>query len=452
MVVTAQHVRTSLVLAAAGAAVIAAWLLAPRTAGVLAPHLAQATDAHLAARLTSSHLLAGERDQHVAVTIRAPRGAAAVRPPLSLAVVIDRSGSMTGQPIADAKAAAIRLVEQLTERDAFSIVTYSSTDETVVAMTRATAEAKAGARDAIAGIWDDGNTCISCGLARGAAELARTPIAGGLRRIVLISDGQANTGVRDPNGLAQLATDTAARGISISTVGVGLDFDEVTMTRLADVGRGRYYFVEDTAELARQFATELAGLAETVASDTRLVIDPGQGVHVTEVYGYPFAREGHRVIVPIADLRAGELRKVVIRTAVTRTTPGHIEIASFALHYRRIADGAVLSGHAALAATLTTDAGAVAAGSDRAAINAVEQARTASVLEEATRTYEHQGQAAAERVLRRHLSDVRANKYVDAPALEAIEAASGDAIVNFAKEPPQKAKKAARADAYKLAR
>jgi Ca-activated chloride channel family protein len=148
-----------------------------------------------------------------------------VRPPLSLAIVIDRSGSMEGEPLANAKAAAAKLVEQLDEADAFTVVTYSSGDETVVPMTRATDSNKALARDAIARIWDDGNTCISCGIGRGANELGTTPIRGGLRRMVLISDGQANTGLYDRDELAQLATETAARGISISTVGVGLDFD-----------------------------------------------------------------------------------------------------------------------------------------------------------------------------------------------------------------------------------
>src|SRR5690606_24631976 len=126
---------------------------------------------------------------------------------------------------------------------------------------------KASAREAIDRIWDDGNTCISCGIERAAGELAGSPVHEGLRRIVLISDGQANAGLWDRNDLVGLATETAARGISISAVGVGLDFDEVTMTRLADVGHGHYYFVEDAARLGQMFERELGGLAETVAAD-----------------------------------------------------------------------------------------------------------------------------------------------------------------------------------------
>jgi Ca-activated chloride channel family protein len=447
MVVTAQQVRTSLVIAASGAAVVAALLLSVRSAPQsfeCAP-----TSDILQARLTSTEILGGEQD--IAVTITMPGADARVRPPLSLAVVIDRSGSMEGEPLANAKAAAARLVDELDERDAFTIVTYSSADETVVPMMRATQANKAAARAAIDAIWDDGNTCISCGLERGAAELATTPVSGGVRRMVLISDGQANMGRYLPGDLAQLATETAARGVSVSTVGVGLDFDEVTMTNLADVGHGNYYFVEDTAQLGRMFERELGGLAETVASDVRLVISGAGGV-IDDAYGYPIMRQGGDVVVPIADLRAGETRKVVLRSTVDANKTGPLTVAGFALHWRRTADGTFDQARTRLDTTIVRDVARVRATTDRAAVNIVEQARAARVLEQATTVYETQGYEAAQKLIERNLRDVKANRHLDAPSMRAIEAASAGAIDNFAKAPPAKAKKATRADAYKLAR
>jgi Ca-activated chloride channel family protein len=357
---------------------------------------------------------------------------------------------MEGQPLANAKAAAANLVAQLDERDAFTIVTYSSGDETVVPMTRATSSAKAAARAAIDQIWDDGNTCISCGITRGAAELAGSPIQDGLRRMVLISDGQANAGLWDRNDLAQLATETAARGISISTVGVGLDFDEVTMTHLADVGHGHYYFVEDTAKLGEMFARELGGLAETVAADVRLVITDAAGT-IEEAYGYPMMRQGRDVVVPIADLRAGETRKVVLRGAVDTSRTGRITVAQLALHWRRTSDGQFDQARTQLDTTVVRDIARVRATLDRAAVNSIEQARAARVLEQATTVYETQGYEAAQKLIERNLRDVKSNTALDAPSVQAIEAASTGAIDNFAKAPAAKAKKATRADAYKLA-
>ncbi|NVB77824.1 MAG: hypothetical protein HOV81_05460, partial [Kofleriaceae bacterium] len=131
--------------------------------------------------------------------------------------------------------------------------------------------------------------------------------------------------------------------------------------------------------------------------------------------------------------------------------PGALPVAAFELHWRRTTDGRQDTARATLAATLVTDPAAVAASIDRGAVNAVEQARTARVLEEATTTYETQGAEAAQRVIDRNMARVRANKNMDAPAMQAIEAASSGASQNFATAPATKAKKATRADAYKLA-
>ncbi|MCX5742877.1 MAG: VWA domain-containing protein, partial [Proteobacteria bacterium] len=250
--------------------------------------------------------------------------------------------------------------------------------------------------------------CISCGIERGARELAHTPLVGDLRRMVLISDGQANTGLFDRGELAQLAVDTAAHGVSISTVGVGLDFDEVTMANLAQVGRGNYYFVENTDTLATMFDRELGGLAETFAADVRLSVADDDRVSIAEAYGYPMTREGNQVIVPIADLRAGETRKVVLRVMVdpVRATPpfvgnlaGAFVMSEVRLDWRRVADSQHRKAETTAMAELVLDPAAVAMSVDPMATVAVEQAITARALEQATAIYEKEGAAAAQRVI-----------------------------------------------------
>lgn len=439
----AHHIRTSVAIAAASATVIAALLLHPRKASGPAPSLVH-SELALSARLVADRVVAGEQD--LVVTIQAPAAHAPARPPLSVAVVIDRSGSMSGEPLTNAKAAADRLVDMLDERDAFTIIAYSSTDEVITGITRATPDAKQRAHQAIEAMWAHGGTCISCGINEGASELMRTPIASGLERMVLISDGQANEGIYNRDDLAQLAANTAAHGVSITAVGVGVDFDEMTMMRLARVGHGNYDYVENTATLADMFAQELGGLTQTVAADLRLEIEESASTRVIDAYGYPLLREGGSLVVPVADLRAGEERKVVLRVMVSGN-----DVASLDLGWRRVSDGAHRDSQAIVATTLTTDPGEQLRTIDRPTLAEAEAAHSARVVEQAARTYETQGAAAAQQVIDRHMADLDQNGMLDAPTKQKLQAAEGQVRNDFAKKPAPAATKSARAAAYQLA-
>jgi Ca-activated chloride channel family protein len=441
----ALHVRTSIAIGAAAVTVITALMLRPRQPACDDKPVEQ-SELALTAKLVSSKVVAGEQD--LVVTIRAPEDVVRTRPPLSVAVVIDRSGSMGGAPLANAKAAADRLVDSLDARDAFTIVTYSSMSEVVTPIALATDAAKAHAHDEIAKIWAHGNTCISCGIDTGAAELLRSPVdpRRGLARMVLISDGQANDGIYDRDQLAQLAANTAAGGMSISAVGVGLDFDETTMMRLARTGHGNYYFDEDTQGLADMFGKELGGLTQTVAADLRLDIQESSTTHVLDAYGYPLVREGSSLTVPVADLRAGEVRKVVLRVLVSGN-----DVAKLDLGWRRIADGAHRDSEAVVATTLVADPAEAARTIDREALQEAETAHSAIVVEQAARTYETQGAAAAQQVLDSHMAELDRNGLLDAKQRGMLKDAETKVRSDFAKRPAPAATKAARATAYQLA-
>jgi Ca-activated chloride channel homolog len=452
---TATRVRTSMAVGAAIGTVFAALMTTPRSVLPRGAVGAAEDGMQLSARLVTGRILPGAQRQNLAVTITAPsppRDASIARPQLALAIVIDRSGSMHGAAIANAKAAALSVLRQLDPRDAFTVVTYSSRSETVLPIQHATEANKASARTAIETIYDDGGTCISCGLANGASELARSPIAGGLRRILLISDGQANEGLYDRDELAQLATNQAARGISISTVGVGLDFDEATLRRLAEVGRGNYYFVEDTVALSAMFSRELGELGHTIASEVRLVATASPGVQIEQAYGYPMTRSGDSVVVPIADLRAGETRKVVFRIALAAGQEGPRSLVQVDLGWHRVSDGAQRAARAIAEADVVIDPRAVEASVDPTTMQAVEKALSARALEEAAAAYEISGLDGARQVLETRARAVRAAApTIGADAAEELDQASGEALDGFAKAPAQ-AKKATSVKAYQLAR
>lgn len=312
MVAIASRARTGFWIAVAagavGAALVAGKGPAPATCEC-------ATDQSPAIQVSPATAIVRRGPNDLAVQITTPERAATHRP-VSVAVVLDRSGSMHGAPIQNARDAAKALVDRLTPADAFSIVTYSDRAELVAAITRATPDAKRAAKLAIDQIVDDGGTCTSCGLDRGAAELAQTPVAGA-RRIILISDGQANEGIWDRDALIDHARELASTGGSISAVGVGLDFDEQTLIRIADLGRGNYHFIADTAGLSAMLADEVRSLQGTVATNVRLMVDE-HGFATDFAYANGLERTGeHTVELPLADLRAGETREIVLHGAIT---------------------------------------------------------------------------------------------------------------------------------------
>ncbi|MDX2094315.1 MAG: VWA domain-containing protein [Kofleriaceae bacterium] len=438
---------------AAGVTLVAALLLTARTPSSEPAAATTAGDdgVSLEASLTTSRILGGAHDHNLAVSISMPASKRQVRPSLSVAVVIDRSGSMHGAAMENAKDAASKLIGQLGPSDAFTVIAYSSGDQVIMPMVRATDANKSAARDAIGRIYDDGGTCISCGLERGSAELARSPVADGIRRIVLISDGQANEGLWDRGELVELAAGIADRGVSITAVGVGLDFDELTMQRLADFGRGNYCFVEDTGHLAAMFQQELGGLVETAASDAFLELTDRPGVRIEEAYGYPLARIGNGVRIPISDLRAGETRKVVLRVHIA-AAEGALPLADVRFGWRRVRDGAARSATTTATASVVDDARVVADSVVPWAAQAVEEALSARALEEASLVYETDGYESAKRVLEQRVDALRRNRVLAPEVRARIEAVSTEAVESFRAAPPGKATKASRAAAYELAR
>ena len=451
--------RTSvLLLLAAGVAAGASLLtragppdpIAPTTSP-RAPLLVAQTD-ELSARATSSYLLQGTTETHVAITVNGPPLLEDLRPPMTLSVVIDRSGSMTGLPLERAKAAAQKAVTQLADYDHFAVITYSTDAETIAPVRRATPEAKRLAIEAIGAITADGGTNISQGLTLGATAIATAGHTGG--HVVLISDGKANEGIHERSGLVDLAAVTAASGITITSVGVGLDFDERTMAAIAVSGGGRYYFVEDTAQLADMFAGEIYRLGNTVVTNVELTIEPAPGVEVVDAYGYRVVRDRTAVRIPV-NLQGRAT--VMVRVRATALETGPRSLGSVHLAWRPRGGARTEVATVAIPVEVTTDPVVVAAHRDPDIVRQVEELETARALEMAAEAYERGDQARAAGILDHRAAQAAAvSADIGAPDLErkvrdvtvkakrAFAAPPGDAADS------KRALKASRADAYQL--
>jgi Ca-activated chloride channel family protein len=459
--------RTFALLAASTAIVGAAALLHARAPS---PKRASATTCgseqtvggmRIAVRPESCKILRGASTTHIAVEVTAPDGAKHDRAPIAMGLVIDRSGSMIDKtashhPLRDAKDAARRAIEALRPEDSFSVVSYSTGVETLVSFGPATEARKAEARAAIESMRADGDTNISAGLETGAESLAYATDQ--LERIVLISDGQPNEGIYDREGLSALAGRLAARGVSISTVGVGLEFDERVMTQIAVAGRGNYYFVEESSDLGRIFDQELGSMGETVAVDAHLEVTPALGVDIVDAYGYRIDRNGATVRVPVADLRAGETRKVVLQVRVDARAAGAMELVSTRMSWREVGQHQGRFADAKVTVNVSDDATAVAASRDADASRGVQEAKMANALDQATEAYERgdvqqaqqilETQASAGKAAAREMNDGELEK-----KLEDVRATNSGGFAAPAKGDGRlRNTKSARKQAYDLAR
>ena len=233
------------------------------------------------------------------------------REPLSLALVVDRSGSMGGEPLAYAKESARTAVMALRDGDRVAVVAYDDQVDLVVPSTPVTDDRHAIVR-AIESIGVGGTTALHAGWVEGCTQVLTAPVASGLGRVVLLSDGQANAGITDPAAIAADVGQMVADGVNTSTIGLGHHFNEQLMRHLADAGGGSYTFVESPDQLPGLFATELAGLSALRGRDVRVSL-LGRGVRFVSALGG--ARiEGDALRVP--DLIAGLPRELLVTLAV----------------------------------------------------------------------------------------------------------------------------------------
>ena len=209
----------------------------------------------------------------VRLGVQAEQVANAERPAASLTFVVDTSGSMDrGDRLELVKTSLERLVMELNSDDQVAIVTYSDNAQVLLAPTPVADETTI--IDAIRNLGPNGSTNLEAGLQRGYDLANESFVEGGINRVILASDGVANVGLTDPDGLVSLIRGDADRGIQLVTVGVGMgNYNDVTMEQLANDGDGFYAYVNDVAEAEKLFSDDLVSTLLTVAIDGKIQVE-----------------------------------------------------------------------------------------------------------------------------------------------------------------------------------
>ncbi len=266
-------------------------------------------------------------------------GGGGSRLPLNLGVVIDRSGSMYDERRLEFVTEAVKfLADNLTSDDKVSIVAFA--DRAKVLITPEAARDKSAVKRAI----DDidlldigGGTQMALGMRAAIDEVKKNLNPDRLNRVLVLTDGQTY----EETACIDLVEKNRGE-ISFSTMGVGVEFNEKLLQRIAQDSNGKYHFIGDPAEIPGIFEDELEGLRAVSLRNGRIEVTLSQGVEVREAFraspeiyvlGTPLVGEDRKIGYEIGDLQAGVPGSVLLTLVLPPRRPGQVRILQSTFHY-----------------------------------------------------------------------------------------------------------------------
>lgn len=253
---------------------------------------------------------------HILLELTAPaHEPTAQRPPATLQVVLDRSGSMAGERLDAALVAIDRLLTRLSPEDRFGLVVFD--DEVGVPVAAGPVGDATGARSALAAVGPGGMTDLAGGYLRGIQELQRVATDDGGATLVLLSDGHANTGITDLPRLEQFAAGAQRAGIVSSTIGIGSGYDEDLLAAIARGGAGDTHFAVTGDDAGAALTSEVDGLLTESIQAVSLTVKPSDDVAAVRLFNdLPVAVIEDGFMVELGNLHSAEQRRLVLEADV----------------------------------------------------------------------------------------------------------------------------------------
>jgi Ca-activated chloride channel family protein len=375
---TSHLVRTPLVLAAAclacGPVFAEAPVIGPQprpvgpVATVTAPGGAADLEISFDVNVGEPLMIAGtDQTAYINITLGGFALPSATRAPVNLALVLDRSASMAGDRLERAKEAALLVVDRMSSEDTLSVVTFDSTVQILIPAQKV--HSRAAIKEQIAALTPRGSTALFAGVTHGLEEVSKFLDPKRVNRIILLSDGQANIGPSSPNELGRLGEVAARQGVTISTIGLGLDYNEDLMVQLAMRSDGNHAFAQTGADLGKIFGFELGDVLSVVAQDVQIELSFDAGIVPVRALGREATINGRKATMSLSQLYAKQQKNVVFEVKVPAGAAGaKRNLADVAVSYSNMVSKKKAAKRSAVAVEFSADKSLVASRQNRVAM------------------------------------------------------------------------------------
>ena len=260
---------------------------------------------------------------------------ASERTPANIAIVLDKSGSMQGEKLRNAKEAARMAVSLLNDNDIISIISYDSTVNVLVPATKVSD--KASINRAINTMRSSGRTALFAGVSKGAAEIRKFLDKDRVNRVILLSDGQANIGPSSATELGDLGASLSKDGITVTTIGLGTGYNEDLMANLAGFSDGNHAFVKNAKDLAKVFKYEFGDVLSVVAQDVEIIIHCKNGIRPIRILGRDGTILGQTVRTNMSQLYSEQEKFVLLEVEVPAgKAKEEISLADVSINYQNM--------------------------------------------------------------------------------------------------------------------
>ena len=285
-------------------------------------------------------------DRHLIITVETPDAipdherapTETGREPLNFVAVLDISGSMGGTKIQSAIEAVRQAVQRLHDGDFFSLVTFSTDVRCPLASKRVDAGFRRVIQSSLQEIRAGGQTALCGGLETGITQALTHTQKTNL--VLVLSDGQANVGETDVEAIGRRAIDARAKGITVSTLGVGQDYNEALMAEIAIDGGGRFYHIANAAQIGAYLSGELGEMASLAARNATVVLNLPAG---TGIYPFSSAYPVQAHTLTLGDIPLSTTLEVVVRLLLPPQPVGSRLAIDGELRYTSPADKALVT-------------------------------------------------------------------------------------------------------------